>query len=53
MILSDCVKIKNINDLSTEYVENELKKLGIEPIRWAITAQQNDTLIVSLAYERD
>lgn len=53
MILSDCVKIKNIKNLSTDYVESELKKQGIVPLRWAITDVDDVTLTISLAYERD
>ena len=53
MILSDCVKIKNVENVSTEYVETELKKQGIVPLRWAITGVDKTTLTISLAYERD
>lgn len=53
MILSDCIKIKNVENISTNHVEAELHKLGINPLRWAITNIENTTLTVSLAYERD
>lgn len=53
MILSDCVKIKNVENVSTEYVETELKKQGIVPLRWAITAVDKTMLTICLAYESD
>lgn len=53
MILSDCVKIKNVENVSTEYVETELKKQGFVPLRWAITDVDKTMLTISLAYERD
>ena len=52
MILSDCVKIKKVDNLSTEYVEDELKKQGIDPLRWAVSDMDDTTLTISLAYER-
>lgn len=53
MILSDCIKIKNVENISTEYVEEELKKQGIFPLRWAISGMDDTTLTISLAYERE
>ena len=52
MILSDCIKIKNVENISTNHVEAELHKSGINPLRWAIADIENTTLTVSLAYER-
>ena len=53
MIVSESVKINRIENISTEYIENELKKQGIEPIRWAITKVEEKSLIITLAYERE
>ncbi len=35
-IISENIKIKNTNTFTTEYIEGELAKMNIEPIRWAI-----------------
>jgi len=52
MIISDCVKIKRVKNITTKYIERELKKQRIEPIRWAITDINDKELIIALAYER-
>ncbi|MBR1908510.1 hypothetical protein IJ818_06205 [bacterium] len=52
MIISDCVRINRVENISTEYIEKELKKCEIEPIRWAITHVSDKDLIITLAYER-
>ena len=44
--------VKKVENISTNHVEAELHKLGINPLRWAITNIENTTLTVSLAYER-
>ena len=37
MITSELISIPNAEHISTEYIENELKKQNIkEPLRWAI-----------------
>lgn len=53
MIISDNINIKNFENLSTDYIENELIKQGIEPIRWAITNINKEEITVTLAYERE
>jgi len=53
MIISDNIKINKVENLSTEYIENELKKVGIEPIRWAITKVEENTITITLSYERE
>ena len=53
MIVSDNIVINNVENISTEYIENELKKTGIDPIRWAITKVEQETLTITLAYERE
>ena len=54
MITSDLVYIENIEDISTEYIENELQKRDIiSPIRWSLINAKDDKLTVSVAYENN
>ena len=53
MITSELVLIPNTEDISTEYIESELKKQNIDnPLRWAIVSTTSQTLTISLAYEK-
>ena len=36
LIVSENIKLKNIKQFSTEYIEGELDKLALDVIRWAI-----------------
>ena len=49
MITSEIVKIKFVKD--NTLIEAELKKLGIEPLRWAVVAVEKDELLISVSYE--
>ena len=53
MIVSESIKIAKVDDVSTEYIEDELKKQSIVPIRWAITDIDEKDITISLAYERE
>jgi hypothetical protein len=46
-IVSKSLKIKRIDDISTEYIENELKCLNIELLRWAVVDFDEEFLTVS------
>ena len=48
-IISKLIKIKNNNNPSTEYIEGELTKQKITPIRWAIVAVDEEYYTISLA----
>lgn len=50
-IISKLVKIKASFPIDNLVIENELKKLGIEPLRWAIVEVNQDVLTISLACE--
>ncbi|MBR1681340.1 hypothetical protein IJ707_06085 [bacterium] len=53
MITSELILIPNTDNISTEYIENELKKQNIEnPLRWAIVHTNSENLTISLAYEK-
>ncbi len=42
-VVSELVEIKNNGNPTTEYIEKELTKLNISPLRWAIV-DVNDTI---------
>lgn len=53
MITSETILIPNTDDITTEYIENELKKKNIEDtLRWAIVHTNSENLTISLAYEK-
>ena len=51
-IVSEIINIKNNGNPTTEYVEAELKKRGIIPLRWAIVKIGNDFFTINVAYDR-
>lgn len=53
MITSELLKIPNTDNISTEYIEMELKKKNItDPIRWALVHTNNEKLTISIAYKK-
>lgn len=48
MITSDIVRIKKLDD--NIQIENELKKIGIEPLRWAVVKVLDDEFLISVSY---
>lgn len=53
MITSELIAIPNTEHLSTEYIEEEIKKCNIDNIlRWAIVKTDSKELTISLAYEK-
>lgn len=48
-IVSEIVKIKKTQSPTVEYIENELKKININPIRWAIVHVSDNIYTVSVA----
>lgn len=51
MILSKQVEIDKAADLNSEYIESELQRLGIVPLRWAIVEVLRDKYVLSVSYE--
>ena len=47
--ISKIIRIPNISDVTTEYVENELAKANITPLRWAIVGVDSEYLMLSVA----
>ena len=50
-IISKTVEIKAKFPISSEYIESELKKIGIIPLRWAIVKVDCNNFAISLAFE--
>jgi len=51
-IKSKLVDIPRISEPNTEYIESELKKTGINPLRWAIVKISNDFFTINCAYDK-
>lgn len=50
MIKSKNIKIKNKINFENLYIEQELKNLGLNVVRWAVIAVEDDFLTVSVSY---
>ena len=50
MIRSENIKIKKIDGFDNLYIESELKNLGLELVRWAVIAVDEEYLTVSVSY---
>ena len=48
-VVSELVEIKNNGRPTTEYIEQELTKLNINPLRWAIVDVSDKIYKVSVA----
>ena len=52
MITTENFRIDKIQDLTSDYVEVELKKINVEPLRWAIVDESDTFWVVSASYEK-
>ncbi len=52
MIVSENIKIKIQKPISADKIEEELKKNGLTPLRWAVINVENDIYTISLSYIR-
>lgn len=50
-IISKLIKIEATLPADSEFIEQKLKEMGIEPLRWAIVGVDGNTLTISLACE--
>lgn len=50
-IISKVVEIEANLPVDNIFIENQLKEMGIQPLRWAITEVKGNTLTISLACE--
>lgn len=48
-VVSELVEIKNNGQPTTEYIEQELTKLNINPLRWAVVHVSDKIYKVSVA----
>ncbi len=51
-IISEIIDIPNNGNPSTEYIENELLKKGIKPLRWAIVKISKNFFTINCAYDK-
>ena len=51
-IVSEIINIPNNGEPTTEYIESELKKRNITPLRWAIVKISNDFFTINCAYDK-
>ena len=49
-IVSKNVVMKNTGEFSTEYIENELSRLELDVIRWAIVDIKDDVFTVCVSH---
>lgn len=49
MITTKEIKLKISGEVTSEYIENELKKQGLDVLRWAITGYNDNYYILNLA----
>ena len=52
MITTDRIEIPRIENLTSRYIETELSKMNIEPLRWAIVDVLENNYILSVSYEK-
>jgi hypothetical protein len=48
-VVSELVEIDNNNKITTKYIENELTKRNINPLRWAVVFVSDKIIKVSVA----
>lgn len=51
-IISKIVDIYATSPIDSHFIDNSLKKMGINPLRWAIVNVQGHKLTVSVAHEK-
>jgi len=49
-VISDIIEIPKIEDFDNYYIEDELSKRGIDPIRWAIVEVSEKLILISVSY---
>ena len=53
MIVNEFIKIKKVDDLTSDYIDIELSKLNYDVLRWVITEIDNDFYYLTLSVVRD
>lgn len=49
MITNKIIKINIVDNLTSEYIENEFKKLNLDVLRWSITDIDDDFYTVNIS----
>lgn len=52
MIVSENIEITAKLPVDNLFIEQELKARGIDPLRWAVIAVDNNILIICVSYEK-
>lgn len=52
MITTEELEIKKTDNLTSEYIEQELAKVNIVPLRWAIVNAKEDSFVLSVSFEK-
>ena len=52
MITTQEIIIPKTTELTSEYIEKELEKQNITPLRWAIVGETNYTYVLSVSFEK-
>ena len=53
MIVNEFIKIKKVDDLTSDYIDMELSKLNLDVLRWVITEIDNDFYYLTLSIIKD
>ena len=52
MIITDQFEINKTDNLTSEYIESELSRMGIVPLRWAIVSFDEKKYLLDVSYEK-
>ena len=53
MIVNEYIKIKKVDDLTSEYIESELSKQNLDILRWVITEIDEEFYHLTLSIVKD
>lgn len=53
MIVNEFIKIKKVDDLTSDYIDTELSKLNLDVLRWVITEIDNEFYHLTLSIIKD
>ena len=53
MIISKDFKIKIPEEFTSGYIEKELKKMGLDVLRWAVTGYDEEFYTVTASYVKE
>ena len=53
MIVNEYIKIKKVDDLTSEYIETELSNLNLDVLRWVITEIDEEFYYLTLSVVKD